>query len=251
MSQEILLVSSHPEDPAFLAEVAGASGSGLVTAPDPEAAVELLGSRPFSAVFVDVSDLDNLKQVELGIQKRFGLLGDRIRAHQFHFISDLPLGEKRDAIQSPFFGSFFERAPEGLIESAGSFYGRMMAANGEDGSQVLEGFLGAEGGVQSLWLERSSQKQEATELVRQYLLEAKIPSRIANTLANVVDELLMNAIFDAPVDEFGRPLYSLTSRDADRELPAHERVELRLGFDGHYFGVNVNDSSAPWTAPGF
>ena len=56
----------------------------------------------------------------------------------------------------------------------------------------------------------SIQKQEAAEAVRQYLIQAKIPGRIANSVANAVDELLMNAIFDAPTDAFGKTIYSAT-----------------------------------------
>ena len=241
MSHEFLLISSHPDDPAFLAEVAGAVDAKVETAPDPMDALELLGKRNFAGIFLDVSNLRDLKDFEMGVQKQFGLLGDHIQASRFHFISDVPLGEKRDVIQSPFFGSFFQRPPSDQTEVAGKFYGRMMQANQGYGSKVLENFLGPDGGVQSLWLDRSSQKQEATEAVRQYMFQGKVPVRIANTIANVVDELLMNALFDAPVDEFGRALYSLTSRDADRVLSEEERVELRVGFDGYYLGLMVND----------
>jgi hypothetical protein len=194
----------------------------------------------FSAIFIDVSKLTRLRAFEMEVQKRFGLLGDQVQPSRMHFISDQPLSEKRDVTKSPFFGSFFQR-PTNQVEAAGKFYGRVLLAGEEKGAEFLVRLLGEEGEVQEVALERSIQKQEAAEAVRNYLLQGMVPARIANTLTNVVDELLMNAIYDTPGDEFGKPLYSITARDEDRELSGRERVEMKIGFDGFHVGISVTD----------
>jgi len=240
MPKELLLISDHPEDPAFLAEVSQVLGAKVLTVPDASEAMDALVDHNFSAIFLDVSKITRLRNFEMEVQKRFGLLGEQVQQSRMHFISDKPLSEKRDVIQSPFFGSFFQR-PQTDVEDAGKYYGRMLQAGEEKGSNFLVRFFGDEGEVQEAALERSAQKQEAAEAVRNYLLQGKVPARIANTLTNVVDELLMNAIYDAPGDEFGRPLYSITSRAEDRELSGREEVAMKIGFDGVYVGVSVTD----------
>src|SRR6185369_6796516 len=105
----------------------------------------------------------------------------------------------------------------------------------------LKHFLGPKAVVQGVTLTRSEQKQEAVEAVRQYLIQAKVPARISNIIANSVDELLMNALFDAPTDEFGKALYTITDRSQSRELKDKELVQMRIGFDGFNVGVSVTD----------
>ena len=51
----------------------------------------------------------------------------------------------------------------------------------------------------------------------------------------------MNAMFDAPCDEFGKTLYSATARSQERELTGNGKVEMSIGFDGFYVGVSVCD----------
>jgi hypothetical protein len=240
MAKEILLISEHPEDPAFVSEVAQTIQAQVKTAPDAKQAMDLIAGGSFSAIFLDVSKLDRLKAFEQEVQKRFGLLGEQIQPNRMHFISDVPLNAKRDVIRSPFFGSFFQR-PAMAAEQAGKFYGRTISASENAGDQSIERFFAKAGEVQTMILDQSGQKQEAAEAVRQYLIEAKIPARIANTLANVLDELLMNALFDAPADEFGRQLYTLTSRDENRKLTEREVVKTKIGFDGYYVGFSIKD----------
>jgi hypothetical protein len=240
MSKNLLLISEHPEDPSFLSEIALAMGGTVQTEPDPKRAIELLTEQDFAGVYLDVSRLDRLRTFEMEAQKRYGLLGDHLQATRFHFVSDLPLDEKRDVIQSPFFTSFFQRPQEKVTESA-KLYARIQMSGENHGSDSVKNILGGQGEVQSLLLERSGQKQEVAEAVRQYLIQGKVPARIANTITNAVDELLMNALYDAPCDDFGRTIYTLTPRGQDRDLQEREKVEMKIGFDGNTFALSVMD----------
>lgn len=240
MSKNILLISSQAEDVSFLAEVAQVAKAQLHVAPDALLAVDSIARLSPDAIFLDVNELDLLNAFELEAQKRFGLFSESVQAHRFHFVSNRSLQENREVIRSPFFGSFFVR-PESRIEDSAQFYGRFVAAGNGSTTHELQHFLGDKGKTQSITLARSEQKQEAAEAVRQYLLQAKIPGRIANIITNAVDELLMNAIFDAPVDDFGRTLYNTTERSENRELKSQEQVKMTVGFDGFHVGVSIAD----------
>ena len=240
MSKTLLLISDQPEDISFVAEICQVIQASLQLVPDPKRAVEILSTETPIAIFINVDNLKSLHEFEMEAQQRFGLFSEQVQAYRFHFISSRPLSENRDVTQSPFFGSYFER-PVDEIEEKAQFYGRFVDASEKKTTHELSNFLSVRGKVQSLTLTHSDQKQEAAEAVRQYLIQAKVPARISNIIANSVDELLMNAIFDAPVDAFGRTLYSSTARSDSRELKGREEVSMKIGFDGFYVGVSITD----------
>jgi hypothetical protein len=66
------------------------------------------------------------------------------------------------------------------------------------------------------------------------------PGRLGELLGEMAHELLMNAIFDAPVDAGGRPRYA-ADRKADLVLEDAEQPLFRLGSDGSRIVVQVTD----------
>jgi hypothetical protein len=56
------------------------------------------------------------------------------------------------------------------------------------------------------------------------------------------DELVLNAIHNAPVDERGGHYLRELPRDQTRALVGRERPKLRWGCDGRWFAVSVRDS---------
>ena len=64
---------------------------------------------------------------------------------------------------------------------------------------------------------------------------------MATVIANAVDELVMNAMFDAPVDELGKQVYVNTPRNTHFELKEKGRVEMYVGYDSEYVAVMATD----------
>jgi hypothetical protein len=61
-------------------------------------------------------------------------------------------------------------------------------------------------------------------------------------VAQVADELMLNAIFNAPVDRrAGAPKYRGLQQAGELTLEADEHVELRYACDGRYFAISVAD----------
>ena len=241
MEKQILLISSAPEDASFVSEVSQVVGAKVHVASGAMDGIEYLSNNEVVAMFVDISKKGSLQAFENEAQKKFGLFSDRLQTNSIHFMSDMDLSQNRDAILSPLFGNFYQR-PEKDLEQNGQFYGRFVKAGETMATHGLKNFLSERSHVQTITLQNADQKQDAAEAVRQYLIAAKFSGRISNIIANAVDELLMNALFDAPCDEFGRPLYSSTSRSESRPLAANEQVAMNIGFDGFYVGVSVTDS---------
>jgi len=63
--------------------------------------------------------------------------------------------------------------------------------------------IGTDSSAANILSQIQSATKEAVEAIRNYLLAAKFQTRMASVIANAVDELLMNAIFDAVPELIG------------------------------------------------
>lgn len=104
----------------------------------------------------------------------------------------------------------------------------------------LAGLLGW-GATVLKWRPRSSEDRDhAVGEVRELAERAGAPARIAEKLAELSHELLMNAMYDAPADAEGRPRYA-HDRKSDIVLEEHEVPTLRLATDGEQLAVQAVD----------
>ena len=84
---------------------------------------------------------------------------------------------------------------------------------------------------------RDAAESRLVKLCNEHL---NISRRVADSLAEVVHELITNAMYDAPVDAHGRTRYA-HDRTANIELPAEDKVIFRYGTDGLRLAVEVVD----------
>jgi hypothetical protein len=91
------------------------------------------------------------------------------------------------------------------------------------------------------WSPRTGAERDDTVAeVERHATTAGAGSRMAERVGLLTHELLMNALYDAPVDEAGRPLFA-QDRKADVSLPERMAPTLRLGFDGLVAGLEITD----------
>lgn len=64
--------------------------------------------------------------------------------------------------------------------------------------------------------------------------------RESTLAANAAHEMLMNALYDAPVNEVGQPLYAF-DRKSEISLVEHQRPTFRLAISAGYIGLDVTD----------
>jgi hypothetical protein len=67
-----------------------------------------------------------------------------------------------------------------------------------------------------------------------------VPKRVAEMFGELAHELIMNAMYDAPVDQSGRPKYAF-DRKADIRLADEERPVVRIATDGTKLVMQVRD----------
>lgn len=239
-SKSLLLISNKPEDKAFAQEVAIAAQLTLLVAQTPKEGMEILASEETSVLMVDASSESQYQELEAAIQNSVGLFSERVNSNSTHFISSDDIEKTPYLIQSPLFGNFIMRN-YGDPKAAGQHYGRIVRGTLAEQAFGISRLLKPGTKIQVVKFKLSTQKQDAVEAVKNYLIAAKFQSRMATVVANAVDELLMNAMFDAPVDELGKPVLSSTARNAKLNLEGQHSIEMQVGFDGQYVGVAAVD----------
>lgn len=240
MADTLLLISEKPDDLAFAQEVATAAELALVHVKVPRDGAKVIAADEIPVIMVD-ADSDTLYQeFETTIQETVGIFSDKINSNYIHFLSSKDLEEVEYLIQSPLFGNYVKRN-FGDVKDVGEHYGRLIKASLGPRAFGLENLLKPGTKVQVIQLASSSQKYNAVEAVKAYLLAAKFQTRMATVVANAVDEILMNAMFDAPTDDQGHPILTSTPRSTVLKLEGKNTVEMHVGFDGKYVGISAID----------
>jgi len=84
-------------------------------------------------------------------------------------------------------------------------------------------------------------RTEAVDALARDVREFGLGPRVASMASLVADELLSNALYDAPVDEDGQPTRAAESRHLARALSGRECVTLRYACDARYLAIEVTD----------
>jgi len=90
-------------------------------------------------------------------------------------------------------------------------------------------------------LTRASQRSQLVSELAEQVRGSGQSARVASMAMLVTDELLSNAVHNAPVDASGRRYRAELARDGELELDARHQIELRWGCDGRYLAIEVTD----------
>jgi len=88
---------------------------------------------------------------------------------------------------------------------------------------------------------RSAQRAEVLEACAQIAERVGMRERRAESLATLADELLTNALYNAPTDLTGNHRFLRLDRRIDVELDPGEIIHVTLGSDSDNVGVSVSD----------
>jgi hypothetical protein len=85
------------------------------------------------------------------------------------------------------------------------------------------------------------EKRAALADVADHAATAGARRQLVTKIESVTDELLMNALYDAPAIRHGSSRHARVEKRADTVRPAEEAALLRYASDGRYFAVSVQD----------
>lgn len=105
----------------------------------------------------------------------------------------------------------------------------------------LEKYLSWGVETQEVFVQRSDQRSQLNEEMVAFFKSYGVRSSILSQVSIVVEEMLMNAIYDAPVDEEGNSLFNHMNRKELIELKEEQYSKLRYALDGTLLAVSVMD----------
>jgi CheY-like chemotaxis protein len=101
--------------------------------------------------------------------------------------------------------------------------------------------------IESRVLTRATDREPAIERVNEFMRHLGAGSQLSSTAGIVADELITNAIYNAPRDPEGAPIYAATSRREKITLLPHEFVTMAMGSNGEKFAISVTDQFGAFT----
>ena len=96
--------------------------------------------------------------------------------------------------------------------------------------------------LQEIAITRASQRAHVVAELSEQLRGRGQSARVASMMMLVADELISNAVHNAPVDAAGVHYRADLARDQELELDDRHQVRLRWGCDARYVAIEVTDA---------
>lgn len=228
--QKVLIVETNKTKLMIAKLAVGGTGVELETTSDLEEAGALIESKDYDAILVDERDFIFLEKLEQKkIRSKLVLLCEKEVKER--------IGLFRKAL---FADSIISVDPEDrnfTIRSLLISMNKVLTVNFFGPEKYLS--FGAE--LQSRKVQRSNQRMELREDVRAYFKRHGLRTTLLDRIDQVLEELLMNSIYDAPTDDKGQAVFNHLDRKTTVELSQDQEAELRFGSDGVLLAISVRD----------
>ncbi len=208
----------------------------------PEALCDELNDNPNSVIVVDASTEKKYTYFEKVLSEKIGLLNSAVSSNNVIFLSNNELYQSPYIASSELLGTFMPRKYTNADLPHITRALRAVEKNRQPSLDFkINRFFNSNAKIQNLKLTKSSQKTAVIESLKINLYEAGFKMRVAAVIASAFDELVINAFFDAPVDEMGRYIYLKTPRNTLIEMDEQHPVDIEIAFDGDTIGISVLD----------
>jgi hypothetical protein len=230
MPAQVLVISSRTEDAVFGMQLARAHGFGYKAEGSPTDLRAFLVDHPQTLILWDADDSLHA----LTVAK---ILKDMINPLKVFAITDKPLNNYKFLFQYPVFCTHLIRRYE---DPATLIYSKLVSTVFIPFPFGLERYFST-GETQKILLKETGHKKKAVDAINNFLEKQQVPKRLATQVGQACDELIMNAIFDAPIDAQGDRYRRKDERDKQFVLSARETVEVEIGFNSKYLGICISD----------
>ena len=228
--KKVLLVEPDRKQLMMAKMAVGATGVKMDVASEKVAAQEYLKNNEYHAVFCDETHVDILKQ--LSLEKPQTKL---VLMMQKGVKKNIPILKNMISIDS-----VISRDPDDR-----SLTMRMLLTtltkvlNNEYFGMEKYLTWGVE--VQKKVVSASFQRGELKDEMTQHFKKIGIRTTILDRCYSVAEEMLMNAIYDAPTDSKGQSIFNHLSRKTEVVLESHLQSHLKYACDGTMLAVSVTD----------
>jgi CRP-like cAMP-binding protein len=226
----VLLVESDKKQLALAKVALGSTGVQLDTASDIETAKELLKTNKYDAIIVDKTCLEFLRFAhESKIPSRLIMMTPKNVSSNLSTYKDMS-----------FIDTLMTRDPEDRNFTIRTILTTLSKVLNHE-LFGLEKYLTWGVEVRAKTVKASTEREALREEMCAYFKKLGVRSTILDRLNTVSEEMLMNAIYDAPTDSKGKPLYNHLPRQTEIILESHLQSNLRYGSDGVFLAISVTD----------
>lgn len=229
-SRNVLLVAADRKQLALAKVALGSTGVALDTANDIDSAKQLLGLKTYDAVIADESCVDFLEYA-----KGASSAGSLVMMTTKDVVSNLSMLKKMVDVDT-----MMTRDPEDrpltvrtLLTTLSKVLSRELFG--------LEKYLIWGVDVESRSIKASTDREKLRDEMYAYFKKMGVRSTVLDRVNSVTEELLMNAIYDAPTDAQGKALFNHLPRRTEVLLDSHQQSQLRYSSDGVFLAVSVTD----------
>jgi CRP-like cAMP-binding protein len=105
----------------------------------------------------------------------------------------------------------------------------------------LEKYLAWGTEVKSQAITKSADRQPTNDQMQEYFKTMGIRGTVIDRLQVAAEEMMMNAVYDAPQDATGKPKYNHLPRSMPVDLHEREFPTFKFGSDGNMLAISVTD----------
>lgn len=234
----IVLISQDPKDQEFLGRVSQSLSVSMQQFSSAAPGVDDLARDPAAMVFIDVATPSLYSAFENCVADKLGLYSALVNPNHYFFIAPTPFQKATYLHSSQICGNFIQRRYHDLDHH---FFAKVLANTTSENAFGVERYLSDGAKCQSIQLKKSIEKNLVIDALQEYLARWGMNSRAAGLIVNAADELMLNAIYDAPVDDLGKPLYSTLPRNTSLDLPEKGYVNVKIAHDDDTIAISATD----------
>jgi hypothetical protein len=227
MPAQLLLISDRADDYRFFKIMSLQNEIGLQRSVKPDSILKILKANRDLSVVWDSENHFVYKMIEDALK---GIDPARI----FIYLDSITKVSPKFFEKFSIFGHYLRRTSR--ISDA-DFYAKIIFSN-LDGKQTSSSTLDK---VRTIVLKQSFHKTAAVEALQNVLIDQGIRGRFATSIAQCTDELILNALFDAPMNNTGERYRRLLDRNSKFNLEEKEVIVVTITTNSEYMAVSVKD----------
>lgn len=229
----LLVISKHSADQEFVRRLASRIGGKYQHLATRHDVRRVLVEHPDALVFWDAENMAEYDSISEILPKYVG-------ASRIFAITEKPMAEYPDLFRYQIFDHHLVR---NFTDPALEIYERVARATVLPDPPGLSHYFPEETAIKQMTLSKSAQKFAAIEAMQNHLTQQKVGGggRLPVIVAQAMDELISNALFDAPVNDSGQRTRWKLDRSESFDLSPREKVLVELASTDAYMGICVTD----------
>lgn len=226
----LLAISKNNEDLSFGKALAAEDDFKFDQAETRDRARKILVAYPQTWVLWDADAEDGYESIA-------EILPKYVRPEKILAVTEKHIGNYPYLFRHSFFNHHLQRRESSSSLKILSW----ILSNGAEGKRFDLASHFPKNSLKRISISRTAQKRAAIEATQKYLTQQGVIGRLAALVAQAVDELIINAMFDAPRDKKGLPYRWDIPRDSSFELSGKSLVNVEIAHAQNYMAASVID----------